>query len=180
MCFVVIFSVSVSFCVGANTLDDWIRQYGDDFGKEGEGEGEGGGARGKIEKLWDDVCAIFGWRERERLLKIVHEPLWFGDDHKPEREREKGRGRSSSRPFAFVPKIIHQTWKVSNASELPALFASFHDKWRVFNPKWSIRIWSDEEMLSMVAKHYPKWLSIFTNRLGITTTPMVVKTDIFR
>jgi hypothetical protein len=59
---------------------------------------------------------------------------------------------------------------------MPEAFASFHNKWRALNPNWSVKIWSDEDMLALVHKYYPKWRHIF-NRV---TTPMVVKADIFR
>ena len=146
---------------GARSLEEWIQQYEDEHGAAEEAGG--GGA----EKLWDGVCSAFGWRERERLLKSVREPLWFTDDV---------RGGDEGAGGVMLPKVIHQTWKVSSVRDMPEAFASFHSKWRALNPDWSVKVWSDEDMLALVHKYYPKWRAIFHRG----TTPMVVKADIFR
>jgi mannosyltransferase OCH1-like enzyme len=46
-----------------------------------------------------------------------------------------------------IPKLIHLTWKTK---ELPPVFEALVSKMRTLHPDWSIKIWTDAEMMEFV------------------------------
>ncbi len=59
-----------------------------------------------------------------------------------------------------IPKIIHQTWKTR---EIPNEWKEFHQTWGEYNPDWQHIIWTDEDCLQFVYKHFPEFLNTFTS-----------------
>jgi len=49
-----------------------------------------------------------------------------------------------------IPKVLHLTWKTK---ELPAQFDALVSKMRTLHPDWTVRIWTDAEMLDFVKEH---------------------------
>jgi mannosyltransferase OCH1-like enzyme len=57
-----------------------------------------------------------------------------------------------------IPRIIHQTWK---SDHIPAEWEGLRKTWRRLNPEWEYRLWTDDDNLELVAKHYPWFLDIY-------------------
>ncbi|QDZ26039.1 glycosyltransferase [Chloropicon primus] len=75
-----------------------------------------------------------------------------------------------------IPKLLHFTWKTDDLSAIPKHFRDFHLRWKEVNPTWDAKIWTDDDILVLVERHYPKWLRIMKRKL----LAPVVKADIFR
>lgn len=58
----------------------------------------------------------------------------------------------------MIPKIIHQTWKIAT---VPPNYSHMVQSWRDKNPNWEYRIWTDDDLETLVREHYPKFLNIF-------------------
>lgn len=58
----------------------------------------------------------------------------------------------------MIPQIIHQTWKTE---ELPDNLNTWHQKIRSLHPGWDIKLWSDEDNLSLVKEFFPRLLGIY-------------------
>ena len=59
-----------------------------------------------------------------------------------------------------IPRIIHQTWKTR---EIPDEWNEFHRTWGEYNPDWQHIVWTDEDCLQFVKKHFPGFLNTFTS-----------------
>lgn len=57
-----------------------------------------------------------------------------------------------------VPPIIHQTWKTA---EVPAAFAAMQASWRAHHPGWRYRLWTDEDLLRLVERRFPRLRAIY-------------------
>ena len=51
----------------------------------------------------------------------------------------------------MIPKIIHQTWRDHN---LPGP-KHWPESWKIQNPNWEYRLWTDDDLLTLVRTHYP-------------------------
>jgi mannosyltransferase OCH1-like enzyme len=58
----------------------------------------------------------------------------------------------------MIPKIIHQTWKTK---ELPGGVKNLHSRLIELHPTWDIRLWSDEDNLTLVKEEFPHLLNIY-------------------
>lgn len=58
----------------------------------------------------------------------------------------------------MIPQIIHQTWKTK---ELPDHLNVWHQKIKNLHPGWDIKLWSDEDNLSLVKEFFPHLLGIY-------------------
>lgn len=58
----------------------------------------------------------------------------------------------------MIPKIIHQTWKTS---ELPERVKKWHQDLKELHPGWEIRLWTDEDNLTLVKEHFPHLLNAY-------------------
>lgn len=59
----------------------------------------------------------------------------------------------------MIPKIIHQTWK---NRDVPKEYIKFQKKVTELHPDWEYRLWTDEDNLAFVEKHFPDFYGIFT------------------
>lgn len=60
--------------------------------------------------------------------------------------------------FAYIPRIIHQTWKTAN---IPGEWREFHETWRRHHPDWEIRVWTDEDNRQLIEQEHPWFLSTY-------------------
>jgi hypothetical protein len=51
----------------------------------------------------------------------------------------------------MIPKIIHQTWRDHN----PPGPKAWTESWKLQNPSWEYRFWTDDDLLYFVQTHYP-------------------------
>ena len=51
----------------------------------------------------------------------------------------------------MIPKIIHQTWRDHN----PPGPKAWTESWKLQNPDWEYRFWTDNDLLDFVRTHYP-------------------------
>lgn len=58
----------------------------------------------------------------------------------------------------MIPKIIHQTYKTKN---LPQDLQHWHQKVKELHPHWEIYLWTDEDNLKLVEKHFPHLLEAY-------------------
>jgi mannosyltransferase OCH1-like enzyme len=58
----------------------------------------------------------------------------------------------------MIPKIIHQTWKTK---ELPRDVKNWHHKITELHPGWDVRLWTDEDNLTLVKEDFPHLLDIY-------------------
>jgi GT2 family glycosyltransferase len=56
-----------------------------------------------------------------------------------------------------VPRLIHQTWRDHN---VPTDNGD-PDSWKVLNPDWTYKLWTDEDLLNLVQLHFPELLTQF-------------------
>ena len=54
---------------------------------------------------------------------------------------------------------MHQTWKTSS---IPQKWERPHQRCKELHPDWSLILWTDEMMLTFVAKEYPNLLLIYS------------------
>ena len=59
----------------------------------------------------------------------------------------------------MIPRIIHQTWK---DNEVPAEWLQAAESWKTHHPDWEYRLWTDNDNLQLVRKHYPNLLERYT------------------
>ena len=57
-----------------------------------------------------------------------------------------------------IPRLIHQTWK---DERVPQRWQAFQASWRRHHPRWSYRLWTDEDCRELVARHAPWFLTIY-------------------
>ncbi|MBS0656452.1 MAG: hypothetical protein JSR46_11800 [Verrucomicrobia bacterium] len=87
-------------------------------------------AMGKDSRVWHEMLAHEGNRERLELLRSVYE------SEKPSKE-----------PLAEVPKIpkcIHQIWV--GPKPLPPYFWRYKKTWKEKHPDWKYQLWTDKEV----------------------------------
>lgn len=58
----------------------------------------------------------------------------------------------------MIPKIIHQTWKTK---ELPTDVKNWHNRIIELHPGWDVRLWTDDDNLTLVKEHFPHLLDIY-------------------
>lgn len=58
----------------------------------------------------------------------------------------------------MIPKIIHQTWKTS---ELPDKLQHWHDIVKELHPGWEIKLWTDDDNLTLVKEKFPHMLAMY-------------------
>ena len=51
----------------------------------------------------------------------------------------------------MIPRVIHQTWK----DKILPVPKEWPESWRLHNPGWDHRIWTDDDLLQLVRHHYP-------------------------
>ncbi len=64
-----------------------------------------------------------------------------------------------------IPKIIHQSWKVS--SEVPDDNKEFVQAWKTLHPEWDYILWGDAENREMIRRLFP-WVLDTYNKYGIS------------
>jgi GT2 family glycosyltransferase len=57
----------------------------------------------------------------------------------------------------MIPKLIHQTWH----SPIYTSDAGSPESWKDFNPDWSYRLWTDDDLDDFVAAEYPDFLDLY-------------------
>ncbi|KAG5952359.1 hypothetical protein E4U53_001041 [Claviceps sorghi] len=62
--------------------------------------------------------------------------------------------RTPSRHGGVIPKIFHQSWK---SLELPTKFQEWSRSCRQMHKDWEWVLWTDDDNLRLVQKHFP-WL----------------------
>ena len=67
---------------------------------------------------------------------------------------ESQLGNSSN--VTSIPHIFHQSWINST---VPKQYDAWRKSWVRNQPKWDFRLWSDEDNLNLVEKHFPWFLS---------------------
>lgn len=58
----------------------------------------------------------------------------------------------------MIPEIIHQTWKTR---DLPENFQKWHNLVKELHPGWKVNLWTDEDNLELVKKHFPHMLDLY-------------------
>jgi len=74
-----------------------------------------------------------------------------------------------------IPRKLHFTWKTDKLDELPELFRKIQLKWKMLNPGWEIKIWTDEECEKLVKDFYPEYFFFYSD-FEVTAE----RSDIFR
>ena len=72
----------------------------------------------------------------------------------------------------MIPKIIHQTWKTN---KLPDDIKKWHYKVKDLHPGWEVRLWTDEDNLTLVKEDFPHLLDIYQ-----TLEYNIMRVDIIR
>lgn len=57
-----------------------------------------------------------------------------------------------------IPKVIHQTWKVS---QLPYPFEEMASTWKDLHPGWEYKLWTDEMIREFIKTNFPDFLPMF-------------------
>lgn len=57
----------------------------------------------------------------------------------------------------MIPGFIHQTWRDLNIPEPLA----WPESWKRLNPGWEYRLWTDDDLLSLVQNYYPELEALF-------------------
>lgn len=47
----------------------------------------------------------------------------------------------------MIPRILHQIWV---GSEVPPLYAAFHERWKALHPGWDVHLWTDVTLPSLI------------------------------
>jgi inositol phosphorylceramide mannosyltransferase catalytic subunit len=68
--------------------------------------------------------------------------------------------QASNKTGGHIPHIIHQSWKVD---EIPNTFQKWSDEWRRQHPDWTYMLWTDDENMLLVRKHFPWIFEMFEN-----------------
>ena len=88
---------------------------------------------------------------------------------------EKSKVPDARRNGQRIPRKLHFTWKTDVLEDLPELFQKIQVKWKLLNPDWEIKIWTDKECDKLVRDFYPEYY-FFYNDFQVTAE----KSDIFR
>ena len=59
---------------------------------------------------------------------------------------------------AYLPRIIHQTYK---SNDLPENFRTWRDECKMLNPCWEFKLWTDDDNLNLVKTFYPELLPLY-------------------
>ena len=114
-------------------------------------------------KHWTDLSLeeLSGFYKGLKYKDVVIE-RWFDKDYERlvNRNRETWTNKAEGER---IPRKLHFTWKTSNLGELPDLFRRIQVKWRILNPTWEIKIWTDEECEAFVRDHYPEYYDLYTD-----------------
>jgi inositol phosphorylceramide mannosyltransferase catalytic subunit len=57
-----------------------------------------------------------------------------------------------------IPPLIHQSWE---SASLPPHFLAWSRTWRQHHPAWKWVLWTDEDNLALVKKHFPWFLDTY-------------------
>jgi len=57
-----------------------------------------------------------------------------------------------------IPRVLHQLWKTAT---VPERYTAFRETWRVRNPDWTIRLWTDADLQALVDDRYPELAGIY-------------------
>jgi glycosyltransferase involved in cell wall biosynthesis len=57
-----------------------------------------------------------------------------------------------------IPTTLHQLWKTE---DVPSRYTALRETWRRRNPSWDFRLWTDRDLLDLVATRYPELLEMF-------------------
>ena len=102
---------------------------------------------------------------KELTYSDVVEERWFDLDNDQEKNQDAildfegdnlGDRYSQETIHESIPRVLHFTWKTDQLDELPELFQKIQLKWKMLNPDWEIKIWTDEECEQMVKDFYPE------------------------
>jgi hypothetical protein len=108
---------------------------------------------------------------KELSYSDVVEERWFDLEDDQEKNQDAildykgdnlGDRYSQEEVHESIPRVLHFTWKTDQLDELPELFRKIQLKWRMLNPDWEIRIWTDEECEQMVKDYYPEYVLFLT------------------
>lgn len=116
-------------------------------------------------------------------------PRWFDEDFEKEKDHDSieelggdtlgdlsaQKSVVEAAASAGIPKKLHFTWKTAKLQELPELFKQIQIKWKLLNPDWEIKIWTDEECEKLIKDKYPE-LYFFYSDFEVTAE----RSDIFR
>jgi mannosyltransferase OCH1-like enzyme len=58
----------------------------------------------------------------------------------------------------MIPKLIHQTAPTAN---VPEKWKAFQSRLQALHPDWTYHLWTDDENLAFVRRHYPDFLDIY-------------------
>jgi len=117
-----------------------------------------------VEKRWFDED--FDKEEKHDMIQEL------GGDNLGDVSMAGGSGVSAPQ---HIPKKLHFTWKTAELEDLPELFKKIQLKWRMLNPDWEIKIWTDEECDHFVKTFYPEYYFFYSD-FEVTAE----RSDIFR
>jgi mannosyltransferase OCH1-like enzyme len=109
---------------------------------------------------------------KELSYSDVVEERWFDLEDDQEKNQDAildykgdnlGDRYSQEEVHESIPRVLHFTWKTDQLDELPELFRKIQLKWRMLNPDWEIRIWTDEECEQMVKDYYPEYYFFYSD-----------------
>lgn len=90
-------------------------------------------AMGKDSRVWHEMIAHAGNRERLEILKSVYE------SSKP--------SNVTSEKASKIPKCIHQIWV--GPKPLPTYFWKYRRSWKEKHPDWKYQLWTDKEVAEL-------------------------------
>jgi hypothetical protein len=70
------------------------------------------------------------------------------------------------------PKLVHQTWKTNDISDLSANLINWRSGCQTLNNEHSFRVHSDSDMMAFVKADYPEYASLFTSLKGVYMADM--------
>ena len=74
-----------------------------------------------------------------------------------------------------VPKLIHQTWKTKNLSEIDTKSCVYMNSWRQKNPEWEYKLYDDLDCRNFIKAYHPDALKVYD-----LLPKKVEKADFFR
>lgn len=80
--------------------------------------------------------------------------------------------RPLCRDLHTVPRIIHQSWADEH---LPAKFEQWSQTCKVQNKDWEYVLWTDDDNLALVEKHFPWFLETYESMPGVINRADVVR-----
>ncbi|MBS0412099.1 MAG: hypothetical protein JSR86_19420, partial [Proteobacteria bacterium] len=57
-----------------------------------------------------------------------------------------------------IPRVLHQLWKTAT---VPERYTALRETWRIRNPDWIIRLWTDADLQALVDERYPELAAIY-------------------